>query len=135
MRTLKVKTGERAEQTQEHTTALLVDEAFAIDQEIKRLNKKLSDMKERLRAIAEDQGTAKLDGHFGEASFQHVTDYEISANDFYDWLLAHKRSNVFRDFVKVDKTKVRAAFGESPLKEGGTERVNLYHKLILKEKK
>lgn len=135
MRKLKVKAGEEQIQTKEHATSLLVDEAVSVDQEIKRLTTKLSDMKERLKAIAKSQGVSELSGHFGKASFQHITEFEIDADQFYNWLLTHRKSNVFRDFVKVDKTKVRTAMGEAPLREGGKERINMYHKVVLSERK
>lgn len=139
MRKLSVKDGAETEQIQAplQTVSLLVDEAVALDVEIKRMSKKLDTMKDKLKEMAKElkvNHKEGFEGHFGKATFEPVTDYTVTPEQFKEWLRTHGRAKQFEQFVKVSISEVRKQIGVEPLKEAGTEKTHLYKKCILTEK-
>jgi hypothetical protein len=139
MRKLRVRDDHKVEQdvSSEQTTALLVDEAVALDVEIKRMAKKLDIMKDKLKGMAKELGVKHdegFEGVFGKATFEAVTEFDVTPERLKEWLRAHGRVKQFEQFVKVSNSEVRNKLGVEVLREAGTEITKLYHKVLLKER-
>ena len=129
---LKQKTKQKQEQAQdiEH----VIDEAYALDLEIKQKEKLLKQRKAELKAFAQKTGQKVLDGNEGRVEFSDETRTQI--DPFALWKLMQELG-MEQDFFNLVGVKVADAknkVGELHLNEIAEQSYNEYAKMKFKKR-
>ena len=96
-------------------TANLVDEGIRLSEQIKALDKQLSDIKEKIKAEALLTGQSTLEGTEGVCQISSAKNWVITPSIAYNWLKKTGKLDQFDMVFKANITNIKKYLGEITL--------------------
>jgi len=106
-----------------NTIAALVDEAGALDEQIKIMSKRLATIKDQLKEHAEVNQIKTMEGKVYQSNITIRTQDEVDPGSLIKWLKDHNKLEMFTGLVKVAVTEVKNVLGTSVVEEIGRKTI------------
>jgi hypothetical protein len=130
---MNLRLKQRSGQKQEQAIEQKVDQAYALDTEIKEKTKVLKAKKSDLLDFAKTAGVKKLEGNEGQVSFSDETKTVIDARKLFDLMTELGMQDAFFDCVSVKVGEAKQKVGEIHLEAIIESQFNTYAKMTFKK--
>lgn len=113
----------------------IVDRAFLLDAEIKKLSAELKTMKKEIKREAELKQVHELPGLYATATITDTQSWDIDVEKMIEWLKKNKKTDLTSILLKPSVTDLVKYLGELSIKDFGKLDTKEYNKLTFKAKR
>jgi len=121
--------------SEEQAIISMVDRAYELDVEQKKLAKELRELKDTLLKSAEKQGVREYAGNIATCRIGPKTTTEIGVKAFVKLLKDVGKGNLFADLLKVKITEAKRYLGEVVLEDIAEVTIEEYGSISFKPRK